>query len=110
MKNNRPNYKIIFEDIIAKKYPEKEEECRQILNKKELTTFNILELNKRIFGTSIESLLVNQKHKSFNTSDIVEILTYQKKQNLNNQQVSKHFKLSRNTVAKWKKMFQMSSF
>jgi len=110
MKNNQPDYKAIFEDIIAKKYPEKEKDCRNLLNKKVLTTFNILELNKKIFGISNESLLINQKHKSYNTSDIVEILTYQKKQNLNNQQVSKHFKLSRNTVAKWKKMFQISSF
>ncbi|WP_068942000.1 helix-turn-helix domain-containing protein [Chryseobacterium timonianum] len=110
MKNNQPNYKVIFEDIIAKKYPKKEKDCRSLLNKKKLTTFNILELNKKIFGTSTESLLINQKHKSYNRCDIVQILIYQRKKNLSNQQISEHFKLSRNTVAKWKKIFQMSSF
>lgn len=110
MKNNQPNYKVIFEDIIAKKCPKKEKDCRSLLNKKKLTTFNILELNKKIFGTSTESLLINQKHKSYNRCDIVQILIYQRKKNLSNQQISEHFKLSRNTVAKWKKIFQMSSF
>ena len=36
---------------------------------------------------------------------ILEILQYQKNNNLNNNQLADHFKLSRNTITKWKKIY-----
>lgn len=48
---------------------------------------------------------MNQKYRSYDKATIIEILNYQKKNSLNNTQLSNHFKLSRNTVTKWKTLF-----
>ena len=101
-----PDYKAIYRDILHHKFPDKIKECLPLLDKKFLSTLDILTLNRRIFGNSNkESEQFNQKHRSYNKSDILQILDYQKKHQLNNSQLANHFKLSRNTIAKWKKMF-----
>lgn len=102
-KNHEPNYKRIFTDILIRKHPDKLKICSPILRKKELTVLDILQLNKLIFNT--ENININQKHKSFNETAILEILDHQKKYNLNNSQLASHFRLSRNTVTKWRKLF-----
>lgn len=106
MEKLKPDYKRIYIDVITKKYPHKMKECGSLLNKKELTVLDILELNKKIFGNTLKKHQeVNQKFKSYKESDILEILDYQKKNNLNNIQASNYFKISRNTIAKWRKMY-----
>ena len=100
------NYRQIYTDILNKKYPHKKQECKAFLEKDELSTIDIIELNKKIFGHSDkETEIFNQKHKSYNQVDMLKILEFQHKNNLNNTQLAKHFKLSRNTVSKWKKIF-----
>ena len=101
-----PNYKRIYSDILNRKHPEKIEDCKTILEKSSLSVLDIIELNHRIFGIvdkSTESF--NQKHRSYSESDILQILDYQKRNHLNNSQLASYFKLSRNTIAKWRKMF-----
>ncbi len=101
----RPNYKRIYSDILKKKYPKKKEECISILIKEDLLTTDIIELNRKIFGTTRESEKFNQRHRSYSKSDILKILDHQKKHKLNNSQLANNFQLSRNTVTKWKKLF-----
>lgn len=101
-KDKQPDFKQIYTDIIAKKYPHKYEECACLLAKNELLTLDILRLNTIIFGLSEKN---NGQYRSYKRLDIIRILKYQKKNNLNNSQLAIHFKLSRNTVAKWKKVF-----
>ena len=100
-----PDYKSIYRDILNNKFPDKIKECLPLLDKENLSAIDILSLNRKIFGQSEESLKINQKHSSFHKSDILQILDYQKKHQLNNVQLAKHFKLSRNTITKWKKIF-----
>lgn len=105
-RNIKPDYKRIYQDILDKKYPDKKEECKVLLGKKELTLLDIIRLNEKIFGTADkENETFNQQHRSYDRQAITEILDYQKKNKLNNSQLANHFKLSRNTVAKWRKMF-----
>jgi len=105
-KLGQPNYKKIYSDIINKKYPFKMEKCSSLLSKKVLSVIDIVELNKRIFGTNLETTSKqNQRLRSYTQSDIMQILDYQKKNGLNNSQLSRHFNLSRNTISKWKKLF-----
>lgn len=100
-----PDYKTIYTDIIRKKCPERIEEFIMFLSKPSLSGLDVIKLNNKIFGTADrESQRINQKHRSYSKSDILKILSYQKKNHLNNTQLSIHFKLSRNTVAKWRKM------
>ncbi len=107
LKTETPNYKRIFQDIIKMKYPHKEERCRNILDKKELLVMDVININQMIFGTKDkESFAFNQSHRSYNTKTILEILDYQKKNKLNNSELALHFKMSRNTITKWKKLAQ----
>jgi len=102
MKEIQPKYKLIFSDILEKKHPEKRKECEKILRKKTLSSFDIINLNTIIFGKEVQKKDENQKHKSYKRSDIKKIIEYQKKNNLNNIETSLQFKISRNTIYKWK--------
>lgn len=102
-----PDYKRIYHDILSDKYPERIDEFKNIFEKATLSVLDIVELNQKIFGKVDRSTEVfNQRHRSYGTNDIFEILEYQKENNMNNLQLANHFKLSRNTITKWKKMFR----
>ncbi|MCT2562078.1 helix-turn-helix domain-containing protein [Chryseobacterium herbae] len=102
----QPNYRKIYEDVLKFKFPEKTPYCQSILKKEKLSTLDVVKINAIIFSKKNENTFAqNQKHKSYDLPTILEILDYQKKHKLNNSQVAKNFKLSRNTVAKWKNMF-----
>lgn len=100
-KKNRPNFKRIYIDMIRLKYPGKTKELLKILDKEILTDYDLLQLNKSLFGNQ----QYNQKLKAYDRETILRILDFQKNNNLNNTQLASHFKLSRNTVTKWKKIF-----
>lgn len=103
---NAPNYKKIYTDILDKKHPSKISVCQRILSKKKLLTSDIIALNTIIFGhQDKETMVFNQRHRSYCEDTIKEILLYQKKHNLNNTQIALQLKLSRNTIAKWKKTY-----
>lgn len=103
---NRPDYKRIYQDMIMKKFPEKADLFSVILKKESLSFFDILTINKLISGTQEKEIhAFDQMLKSYDKGTIKKILEYQKKNNLNNSQLAIHFKLSRNTITKWKKIF-----
>lgn len=102
-KIQRPDYRQIYMDILHKKFTEKTEELEILLEKEKFSEIEIIELNTRIFGKTSE--VDNGRHKSYSKSAVFKILDYQKKHQLNNSQLAIHFKLSRNTIAKWKKFF-----
>jgi DNA-binding transcriptional regulator YiaG len=99
-----PDYKSIYSDIISLHYPEKVSEYSKLLEKKNMSSLYILELEMKIFGNTDTA---NKKHRSYTKEDILEILNYQKKHKLNNMQIANYFHLSRNSIAKWKKIFLM---
>jgi len=99
-----PNYKKIYTDLLDKKYPEKKHLCESILNKPIIESLDVIRLNELIFNKKSKDLLKkNQSFKSYDEHTVINILKYQKEHGLNNIQLASHFKLSRNTVAKWKK-------
>ncbi|PQA89901.1 transposase [Chryseobacterium shigense] len=101
-----PDYKKIFQDVIIYKHPEKKNECLTFLKKKSLSTLDVIQLNAIIFKNHSEmDKVTNQKHRSYDQSTILQILDYQKSNHLNNIQTALYFKISRNTVTKWKKHF-----
>lgn len=101
-----PNYKRIYSDLIQVKYPDKVKSCEKILSKNVLSGMDIIKIEKIIHGKQdSDTYALNQKQKAYTRSVIFEMLDYQKKNKLNNTQLAKHFDLSRNTVAKWKKIF-----
>lgn len=103
---NKPDYKKIYKDMISRKYPDKISICSPILEKKNLSLMDILKMNAIISNNSkAETVIFNQRLRSYDKKTIFEILDYQKKNNLNNSQLALHFKMSRNTIAKWRKLF-----
>lgn len=67
------------------------------------TAMDILLLNNLAFGKKV-CTIENQKLHSYDENSIRVILKFQKNNNLNNTELAKHFKISKNTVAKWKKL------
>ena len=96
-----PNYKQIYYDFIASKCPDKTEIVKHFLAKDELSISDVLKINNILFSNTLSS---NQKFKSYDKEAVFEILNYQKKHKLNNSQLGRYFKLSRNTIAKWKNL------
>lgn len=105
---NMPDYKRIYTDILNTRFPHKKNACKSLLNKDVLSHLDVIELNTIIFGeVTSESWKFNKRHRSYNQHTIIEILQYQKENKLSNSQLASHFKLSRNTVARWKKLFAL---
>ncbi|WP_426482214.1 helix-turn-helix domain-containing protein [Chryseobacterium sp. R2ACT005] len=104
--NHCPDYKKIYKDLIAQKYPEKAKKCKSLLEKKDFSVLDVIKIN-RLLSDDRNIDDYNQKYRSYNKHTILEILKYQKEHNLNNSQLASHFKLSRNTVAKWRKYFMV---
>nr|WP_315031703.1 helix-turn-helix domain-containing protein [uncultured Chryseobacterium sp.] len=99
-----PNYKKIFSDLIEAKFPEKRDIFNTFLIKDEFNAMDVLIINKMISKLlKIDNIDENQRFKAYGPSDIFEILEYQKRNELNNSELSRQLKISRNTIAKWKK-------
>ncbi|WP_073061917.1 transposase [Chryseobacterium oranimense] len=109
MKDMGPDYKQIYTDIIEEKFPEKMDDFR-IRRKIEgiSTVIDIITLNRMIFGEPELSMECgNQKLRSYDQKSVLNILEYQKKNKLNNTETANHFKMSRNTISKWKRLFKI---
>ncbi len=103
---NRPDYKKIYQDLIRDKHPDKEERCSMILAKDTLSVLDVLRLNELLFKhTAKKNLSFNQQHKAYDIATIKQILNYQQEYQLNNTELATQFKLSRNTIMKWRKNF-----
>lgn len=101
-KTVKPDYKKIYTDIIEEKCPERLGEFREILSKSKWSVLDIIEINQKIFNPNKQP---NQKFRAYDKPSIWSILEYQKENNLKNYQIAQEFSLSRNTIAKWKKIF-----
>lgn len=110
MEKLAPDYKKIYTDIIFKKCPEKHNLCNFILQKKALSVLDVIKLNQLIFSFEGKEITqFNQRQRSYDEASILEILEFQKKNGYNNTELAQKFNLSRNSVAKWKKMFNRTS-
>ncbi|GAA5092884.1 hypothetical protein GCM10023210_22490 [Chryseobacterium ginsengisoli] len=104
-----PDYKQIYLDILQEKYPEKLEN-QLIKNKLNSlhSAVDILKFDELIFGKSSGSAeFKNQRLRSYDEESVLEILRYQKKNKMTNSDIANHFKISRNTIAKWKTIYKI---
>ncbi|MFV0146344.1 helix-turn-helix domain-containing protein [Empedobacter falsenii] len=91
----KPNYQKIYKEIIQKKFPEKIQQTKKLL-KKEMDVLDVIKLSE-ILNTN--ETTDNQKHKSYDLNSI------QKKNNYTNTYIAEKYKISRNTIAKWRKIY-----
>ncbi|MDV7699278.1 helix-turn-helix domain-containing protein [Chryseobacterium soli] len=107
MEKRMPDYRRIYSDLVSENYPDKKEEYKSFLDKKDFSILDVITFNKILFREENKNTFIfNQKHRSYNESSIMKILDYQKKNKLNNTQLAAHFKLSRNSVTKWNRLFK----
>ncbi len=103
----RPNYKKIYLDMLKQDQPEKLQDPKvQSLLKNLKTTEDVLNFNELVFKQSKESLRNNQKLKTYDKKTMLKLLQYQKKHGFSTSFMSKKYKISRTTLAKWKKTFE----
>lgn len=98
----RPDYKKIYKEIIARKYPDKMKQCETILKKEYLIDFDIIKLSNILNAGENKE---NQIFKSYDKESILCILEFQKKHKYNNTEVSNVLSISRNTIGKWRKLY-----
>lgn len=101
----KPDFCRIFQEI-AQKNERSEMLIEHIENINEWNSLIVIKMNEKVVAEpGSENLKCNQKHKAYDEHSIKEILNYQEKNNLNNSEMMRLFKISRNTIARWKKMF-----
>lgn len=71
---SKPNYRNIYLDYVQKNVPEKIELCEFFFRKKEITSLDVIKINKLLFPKP--SLLDDNKYKSYDKKTISEILDY----------------------------------
>ncbi|SHF83383.1 hypothetical protein [Chryseobacterium sp. OV279] len=101
MENKGPDYVKIFSDIITKKCPEKNSCCKYFLEKEKLSSLDVITLNRILFQDD----KTGNEHRSYDDESINEVLEYQIKTRMTNTEIALLFKLSRNTLAIWKKKY-----
>jgi len=101
----KPNYTQIYHDLLLKENPEK---LKDLKVKKLLQNLNtsdeVIKFNEKFFKQSKESLENNQKLRTYDKETMLKILMYQKKHGFSSNYISKKYKISRTTIAKWKKI------
>lgn len=101
----KPNYSKIYHDLLLEEHPEKLKDVKikdllQNLN----TSDEVIKFNEKLFKQSKESLENNQKLRTYDKETMLKVLMYQKQHGLSSNYMSKKHKMSRTTLAKWKKI------
>jgi len=101
----QPDFGKIFREMAEKKNILKNQQgC--IAEQKEWNSLDVIKINEELFAKdNKENLRFNQKHRAYDESSIKELLEYQQKHKLNNTEMMSLFKISRNTIARWKRIF-----
>ncbi|PKF73591.1 hypothetical protein CW752_13550 [Chryseobacterium sp. PMSZPI] len=99
----RPNYKKIYLDMLRMEHPEKlkDPKIKEFLEKLH-TSEDVLKFNEKLFKQSKE----NQKLKTYDKKTMLKLLEYQKKHGHSTSYMSRKYKISRTTLAKWKSIFE----
>jgi len=101
----KPDFGRIFREIAQKK-KHSESVIGHIVNIEEWNSLNVIKVSEKIGEKPRgKNLKLNRKHRAYDEQSVKEILNYQKINNLNNSEMMRLFNISRNSIAKWKKMF-----
>lgn len=105
-RNSGPDYKRIYKEIAQKFDIETTPHIESYFNKEEWTALDVIIVNNLLFKKhNKEQTDFNQQHKAYDLETIKAVLDYQEKHKLSNVQVANEFKLSRNTLATWRKKY-----
>jgi response regulator of citrate/malate metabolism len=101
----KPNYSKIYHDLLQAEHPEKLKDTKvKELLKNLNTSDEVIKFNEKLFKQSKESQENNQKLRTYDKATMLKILAYQKQHGFSSNYISKQYKISRTTIAKWKKI------
>lgn len=101
----KPNYSKIYHDLLQAEHPEKLNDTKvKELLKNLNTSDEVIKFNEKLFKQSKESQENNQKLRTYDKATMLKILAYQKQHGFSSNYISKQYKISRTTIAKWKKI------
>lgn len=103
----KPLYYKLYADMIKDKYPEKKEQCIGYLERTDWTALDVISINNILFGKGQDrtDIAIDMKHRSYDPDSIHKILNDQQKSKMTNKEIAYKYGLSRNTIAKWKRLF-----
>ena len=105
--NNKPFYHLLYRDMIRDKYPEKAHLCSAYLEKTDWNSLDVIQVNKILFENEKDKkgIAIDQKHRAYDMDSIKAILREQRDNNMYNCQIANKYRISRNTISKWKLLF-----
>lgn len=100
------NYSLIFEDMLRQKgLPVNEAQLKAVASTGK--NIDVLKVNESLLDKSTTK--EDARLRSYTEMDIHYILQYKKENHLNITQTATHFKMSRNTLAKWIRLYTNSA-
>jgi response regulator of citrate/malate metabolism len=92
--------------MLKEKQPEKLHDSKILHLLNNLNTMeDVLKINEVVSDSSNKNSKNNQQLKNYDKKTVLRLLQYQNKHNLSASFMSKKYKMSRTTIAKWWKMF-----
>ncbi len=101
---NAPNYKQIYKELLKKYGIKVDTDIQKILRKKQLNSLDVIFLNQKIVKKQqLCDKSRNAQLRSYDKESIDYILNYLELHKMTIADVAKKFKISRNTIGRWKK-------
>lgn len=102
---NAPDYKQIYKEMLTKYGIKADANIQKIFKKKQLNSLDVIFLNQKIVKKQqlCERKNTNSQLRSYDKESIDYILNYQHEHKMTIADIAKKFKVSRNTIARWKK-------
>ena len=102
--NKGPDYQKIYKEITERFHKNKTDKVKTYLQKEEWTSFDVIAVNKLLYDMKENNeLKVDKRCKAYDEQTIISVLNHQKEFRLNNSELSRLFKISRNSVISWRK-------
>ncbi|MDN3706109.1 helix-turn-helix domain-containing protein [Myroides ceti] len=102
---NAPNYKHIYKEMLKKYGIKADADIQKVLKKKQLNSLDVIFLNQKVVTKQplCDRKNRNTQLRSYDKESIDYILNYQELHKMTIADVAKKFKISRNTIGRWKK-------
>ncbi|CAM3840251.1 transposase [Flavobacterium branchiophilum] len=101
----KPNYYQLYSDMFDEKIISNLKKDLSFLKKENVSNLDIINFDQEINLHSKSHNFENQKLRSYDENSITKVLSYQKEYALTDYQTSLHFKISRNTLRKWRNYY-----
>jgi|SRR5690606_7439334 len=109
--SKNPDYQKIYKEITERFHPDKMDKVKTYIQKEEWTSFDVITVSNILINKKkIHGQRIDRQHKAYDEHTIKAILKHQKEYGMNNSEAARFFKISRNTIISWKKIYSKTLF